>query len=132
MLDVRKLAALDIHFLGPTLILAEFAVGVVGPLVFGALTLRIAQRHSWSWAATLFGSYLFALGVNYLPLLLHAVALVRNNTASAVIADELSDKAATMAKYRRQSLYLLLPLVVPMVAMMQERKRRNDARLNHE
>ena len=123
-LNVRKLAALDIHFLGPALIVTEFALGVVGPFVLGVLTFRTALRHGWPLGLTIFGAYLLTLGVNYIPLLLHAVSLVRSGSASDEIAHELSDRRAAFAKYRRQSLYLLLPFVVPLMAIVQQRKRR--------
>jgi uncharacterized protein len=57
--------------------------------------------------------------VNYVPLLLHAISLVRNNSARDEIADELSEKRRMFRKYRRQSLLLLVPLAVPSVALAQ-------------
>jgi len=124
VVDVRKLAAIDLHFLGPKVILTEFALGVLGPVVLGLLTLRGAARHSWPWGLTLFGAYLLSLGVNYIPLLMHAVDLVRSRNASAEIAEELSERAAAFRKYRRQSLLLLVPLVVPIAAIAQEQEMR--------
>jgi len=124
MLNVRKLAALDLHVLGPFVIVTEFALGVAGPLALGALTLRSSCRHGWPLGLTLFGGYLLSLGVNYLPLLLHAVSLVRSRSASHEIADELSDRRLTFRKYRRQSLYLLVPFVEPVLAVLQQRQNR--------
>ena len=120
MPTVRKLAAIDLHFLGTKLILAEFALGVIGPIFFGIWTLRVGNLRSHSWQTTAFGAYLFLLGINYLPLLLHAVGLVRDGSASAEIADDLEDKRTAFQKYRRYSLLLLLPLVVPVVALIEE------------
>ena len=119
MLNVRKLAALDIHFLGPRLIVSEFAAGVAGPVIFGILTLRMAQRHAWPFGLTLFGAYLLTLGLNYVPLLLHAVSLVRSRAAFREIEHELSDRSEAFRRYRRQSLYLLVPFVVPIIAFAQ-------------
>ena len=121
-ISVRKLAALDLHFLGPRLILTEFAFGVAGPLVLGALTLRMAAHHGWPVGLTLFGVYLLCLGINYLPLLTHAVSLVRSRSVSREIADELGDRRTTFARYRRQSLYLLIPFVVPILAVRQRNR----------
>jgi len=115
VIDVRKLAAVDIVFLGPKLILTEFAVGVLGPFALGIFTLQ--RNHSMRGAA--FGSYLLTVGVNYVPLLLHAISLVRHNGAQREIADELGDRRRAFRKYRRQSLLLLVPLVVPVVALVQ-------------
>jgi hypothetical protein len=75
----------------------------------------------------LLGGYLLLLGVNYLPMLLHAVSLVRSHSASREIAEELSDRRVAFRKYRRHSLYLLLPLVVPLLATLQQREGRHDS-----
>lgn len=120
-LHVRKLAALDLHFLGPGLILTEFALGVVGSLVLGGMTLRGALLKGWPLRQTVFGAYLLSLGINYVPLLLHAVGLVRTGMASREIADEVANSGAAFRKYRRQSLYLLIPLAVPLFALLQRR-----------
>jgi len=121
MLDVRKLAAIDLTFLGPRIIITEFAAGV-----FGCLAIAVfAGVRSTTSSGRLLAVYLLLLGVNYVPLLLHAVALRRSGEARAVIADELaSDPRAAMRKYRRGSLLLLVPLVVPVLAVIQERDRR--------
>jgi uncharacterized protein len=116
VIDIRKLAAVDIAFLGSRLILTEFSVGVFGSLALGVFTLL--RSHSLRGIA--FGSYLLLIGVNYVPLLLHAISLARNNnSARDEIADELSEKRRMFRKYRRQSLLLLVPLVVPIVALVQ-------------
>jgi hypothetical protein len=122
VLNVRKLAALDLHFLGSRLILIEFALGVIGPLVFGTLTIRSALRHGFPLGPTLFGVYLMSLGINYIPLFVHAANLVRTGDASREIAEELANKRATFRRYRRQSLYLLVPFAVPLFALLQNRK----------
>ena len=124
VIDVRKLAAIDLHFLGPKVILTEFALGVLGPVVLGLLTLRGAARHSWPWGPTLFGAHLLSLGVNYIPLLLHVLDLVRSGSTVREIGDELSERSTAFRKYRRQSLLLLVPLVVPIAAIAQEREMR--------
>ena len=40
MINVRKLAAVDLYFLGPKIILAEFGLGVPLMLALGILSLR--------------------------------------------------------------------------------------------
>jgi hypothetical protein len=127
VIQIRKLAALDLHFLGPAVILTEFALGVIGPLILGALTLQFAAMHGRRLSVMLFGGYLLTLGVNYVPLLLHAVSLVRSRSVADEIGGELSDRRAAFRRYRGQSLYLLVPLVVPIAAVLQERDRRNSA-----
>jgi hypothetical protein len=67
--------------------------------------------------------YLLLLGINYVPLLLHAISMARQGSARQEIAGELGDKRAAMRKYRRQSLFLLLPLLIPIAAVLQEIRR---------
>ena len=124
MIEVRRLAAVDIAFLGSRLILSEFAIGVFGSLGLGILTL-VRTR---SLSGTVFGAYLVCIGVNYAPLLVHAIDLVRHGTAKQEIADELTEKDRMFRKYRRQSLLLLVPLVMPIVAIVQWR---SSERQNH-
>ena len=124
VIKVRKLAAIDLYILGPYVIVTEFALGVAGPMALGAFTLRMASKQEWPLGLTSFGGYLLLLGVNYIPMLLHAIDLVRSRSASSEIADDLSDRRAAFRKYRRQSLYLLVPLVVPLLAILQQRKDR--------
>jgi hypothetical protein len=120
MIDPRKLAAIDIALLGPVFILAEFAAGVLLSLSLGAF---ILLRAGSGWQIAL-GLYFLSLGLNYVPMLVYAIDIARNRSALAEIGGELSDKRQAMAKYRRQSVFLLVPLVVPAVALrrtLQER-----------
>jgi hypothetical protein len=73
VIDFRKLAALDIVFLGSRLILAEFSIGVVGSLALGLFAL--IRSHSVGGIAL--GSYLLFIGINYVPLLVYAISIVR-------------------------------------------------------
>jgi hypothetical protein len=77
---------------------------------------------------TAFGILLIGLGVNYVPLLVHAVDLTRRSAAHAAIADEASDTGALHAKYRRQSVWLLLPFVVAVADVAQRLTARADRR----
>ena len=123
MLDVRKLAAIDLELLGAKFILTEFGIGVAGAMALGALTLRAGLTRFHSPRMTMFGVYLLLLGINYVPLLLHAIGMARQGSARKEIAGELGDKRAAMRKYRRQSLFLLLPLLIPIAAVLQEIRR---------
>jgi hypothetical protein len=113
VIDPRKLAAIDIAFLGSTFIIAEFAAGVLLSVGLGA---SILSRAGSLWQLVL-GVYIFCLGVNYVPMLIYAVAITRSQSAQAEIGDELSGKPRAMAKYRRQSVCLLIPLLVPTIAL---------------
>ena len=113
VIQPRKLAAIDIAFLGRPLIVTEFAAGVLLGIALGAFILLRAR----SPLQVVLGAYLVALGLNYVPMLLCALAIKDGNAAHAEIAGDLNDKSRAMAKYRRQSLYLLVPLIVPIVAL---------------
>jgi hypothetical protein len=116
VIDLRKLAAVDVAFLGSRFILTEFSFGVFVSLGLGVLTLvRIA-----SLGGIIIGTYLLCIGINYVPLLLHAISLVRHGTARQEIADELHDKRRMFRKYRRQSLLLLVPLALPILTLVQQ------------
>jgi hypothetical protein len=118
VIDVRRLAAVDLVYLGPRVILAEFALGVVGPLGIGVFTLLRAT----SGRGVLLAAYFLCLAGNYVPLLHAAIALVRSGTAERTIADESGDRQAMFRKYRSQSLWLLVPLAVPLSMLMRSRK----------
>ena len=113
MINPRKLAAIDIIFLGPTFIIFEFAGGV---LLCAALGIFILFR-SHSSAQLALGLYLISLGINYVPMLIYAVAVIRGDSAWIEMGNELDDKSRAMAKYRRQSMLLLVPLLVPIIAL---------------
>lgn len=114
MIDPRKLAAVDVAFLGSKVILTEFTIGILGPILLGILTLR----KSHSGGGMIFGVYLLLIGINYIPMLIHAISVVKNGASRDEIAGELEDKRRMFRKYRKQSLYLLVPLVPPISAWM--------------
>ena len=122
MINVRKLAALDIAFLGPKLILAEFSIGVFLSAAIGLLSLK--RSHS-GWGI-LVGAYLLSLAVNYVPLLLYAIAIVRQRSAQEEVAREVADRNRSLRRYRRQSLLLLIPFAVPILAFAQERQKARE------
>ena len=119
VIDVRKLAALDIAYYGPKLILAEFAVGVFGFAAWGLYSLvdGIFRSHS-TWEA-MWGAYLLSLGINYMPLLRYGMTIARRRSAKEEAADVLAHKH----KYGLQTLFLLIPFLVPALAIAQERCR---------
>ena len=113
MIQPRKLAAIDIAFLGRTFIIAEFAFGVVLSIALGAFILF----RSRSPMQFVLGLYFVTLGLNYAPMLLYALAIKDRESARAEVADDLKNHQQAAARYRRQSLYLLVPLVAPVVAL---------------
>ncbi len=111
-IDLRKLAAMDIALLGRSVIVAEFAGGVALSAALGLFVLF--RQHSF-WQIVL-GVYLISLGINYLPMFAYAIAIPTRERAREEIAEELADKRRAISKYRRQSLLLLIPLLVPILA----------------
>ena len=118
MIESRKLAAIDIALLGSRFVILEFAGGVVFSLALGVFVLSRAA----SAGQTALALYLVSLGLNYVPMLAAAADLARKGSARAELGDELKDKRLAMAKYRRQSLYLLVPLLVVAVALRHHRR----------
>ncbi len=123
-INIRKLAALDIVFHGPRLILAEFALAVVICGGFGAFSLFAYFRNpAHSLFVAVLGFFLTWIALNYLPLLLYAIGIVRGKSAECEVAFELEHKDFYARKYTLQSLLLILPLVVPVLAIFQEVQR---------
>lgn len=109
--DFRKLAAIDIVFLGYKLVFAEYAFGVLFSVSLGIFVLF--RGHS-VWQVVL-GAYLICLGINYVPMLAYTVSIGGKQNAQAELADELTEKRKAMSKYRRVSVLLLVPLLVPVL-----------------
>jgi hypothetical protein len=116
-INLRKLAAIDIALLGYKLIFAEYLLGVALSIGLGLFV--IFRSHS-SWQ-TVLGVYLICLGIDYVPMLAYTVSIGSREHARAEIADELTDRHKAMSKYRRLSLLLLVPLLVPALALRSKR-----------
>ena len=121
MIQVRKLVAVELTFLGPKIILAEYAMAVIGGLALGGLSLRAGLYRTHAMWQTALGSYLLFLALTYAVLLAYSVGMARRGDFRSEIADELHDRYGVMRKYRRQSLWILVPLVVPLAALAQGR-----------
>ncbi len=88
----------------------------------GVGTFILFRGHSLGQVAL--GAYFLSLAINYVPLLLYAINIARRKSARAEVADERAQgQRLAMREYRRQSLLLLLPLVVPAMAFTQERRK---------
>jgi hypothetical protein len=125
-INIRKLAALDIVFHGSWFILGEFALGVAGCAVGGAFSLSIFfHTASHPLFAAILGFALSWIALNYVPLLLYAIKIVRRKSAELEVAFELERKGFYALKYTFQSALLLLPLVVPILAIAQEIQKRS-------
>jgi len=121
MIEVRKLAAVDMAWLGTRVIVTEYALGVMLPLVLGILSLRagLAQQDLVNWQ-TILGTWLVTISANYVPLFLYAVAIARAGT----VQEEGRPEFAHAGRYGIQQAIILVPLFVVLLALVQERMRR--------
>lgn len=123
IINIRKLVALDIVFHGARFILAEFAFAVIFCGSFGIISLFLFLRTpSHPAIEIIMGLILSWLTLNYAPLLLYAISM-RNKNVQQEVAFELEHKTTYARKYTLQSALLLLPLVVPILILIQERQK---------
>jgi len=87
LINVRKLAALDIVFHGPKLILVEFALSTFLLRAFGAAAWLAYLSHPILFIGIV-GCVLLGIGFNYMPLLLHAISIVCRKNAHQEAAFE--------------------------------------------
>jgi hypothetical protein len=117
MMNIRKLAAVDMVFHGARFILAEFAIGIFFPLLIGILSIRTgwfgSVRSIWE---TAFGTWLVAIGLNYVPLFIYAALIARAGTVQA----EGRPEVANAKRYGFQQAFILVPLMIVIMAIAQE------------
>jgi hypothetical protein len=130
IINVRKLAALDIAFHGAPLILVEFGAAIALGAALGVWLTSTAIPVSQGAALfrLVLGAYFLCLAINYVPLLLYGIAVARRGSARQEAAAELAEEDGRSARrYRTQSLLLFLPLVIPALALAQEMLGRRGA-----
>jgi len=121
-LKFRNLAATDIVFLGFKLVVSEYAFGVLGSIALGVFVLL--RSHS-IWQVAL-GAYLICLGINYGPMLAYTISIANQQNARAELDEELKESRPAMAKYRRLSLLLLVPLSLPVLSIVRRLQKPGD------
>jgi len=128
-INVRKLAALDIVFHGSRLILIEFALGMVVCAALGLWSFSfLSPIHSTFMI--IIGCFFLWVALNYLLLLLYAISIVRRKSAQQEVAFELAHKDTYARKYTLQTtMFLLVPLVLPLLAVYQEMHHRSRQEL---
>lgn len=120
-ISIRKLAALDMVFHRPTLILAEFAFAVGLGGILGTLSLfSFFHTPSHPLFILVVGCFFVLVGLNYVPMLLYAIHFMRYKDAENVVAFELAHKESYARKYMLQSLLLAVPFVVVLLAIVQQ------------
>ena len=121
LIELRKLAAVDMVWLGKRIVIAEYALGVILPLTLGVFSVgRSVSQHSglFSWQ-TAMGIWLIGIAANYVPLLLYARSLARGGT----VEEEGRPELPRARRYGVQQIMILIPLFVVGVALVQERSR---------
>ena len=121
VINVRKLAALDLVFHGPRFILIEFGGAVVLAAGLGLLSIRsglAGSGHPVVWEIAL-GVIFGSVALNYLPLLIHSVALVRSGTARTEVEAELGDMKQSSRRYGAQQFLLVVPFAILLLAVVQ-------------
>ena len=119
-LDVRRLAALDMHGARGTrrrrwVILGEFAFGTVGSAALGLWAL------TWGGAVgVILGIWLLGIAANYLPLTVHVLALWRRPALDAELAG--IDMRAELRNYTRAQVWVLVPFWIAGLALARRRR----------
>ena len=101
-------------FLGFKLVVSEYAFGVLGSIALGIFVLL--RSHS-IWQVAL-GAYLICLGINYGSMLADTISIANQQNARGELDQELKESQRAMAKYRRLSLLLLVPLSLPVLSIV--------------
>lgn len=115
ILDVRRLAALDMHGARGTrrrrwVILGEFAFGTLVCAALGVWAL------TWVGAVGLvLGIWLLGVAANYLPLTMFVLALWRQPVLEAELAGV--DLRAELRKYTRAQVWVLVPFWIAGLAI---------------
>jgi hypothetical protein len=127
-INIRKLAALDIDFHGSKLILAEFAGTVILSGGLGIFSLfGFFSNPSHPLFTIILGLVLCWIALNFVPLLLYAISIVRQKSAQQEVAFELEHKEIYVRKYTLQSIWLLLlPFLLPILAVYQEIQKKRS------
>lgn len=118
LIDVRRLAAVDLYGRRGArrrrrLILAEFVLAAIDIPLLGLATLLAASSAPW----VLFGAYLTGIGLNYVPLALHAISLSR----AGKLDDELAgvDVGAELRRYAAKQFLISIPLLLLILGAVQ-------------
>ncbi len=120
MISIRKLAAVDMAWLGTRVIVAEYAFGIVLPLILGLISIRSGlfglDRSGWEVAL---GFWLVGIAANYIPLFLYAVLIARGGT----VKEEGQPEFAHAKRYGVQQVVILIPFLVIALTLIQEGRR---------
>ena len=122
MLDVRRLAALDMHGVAGTrrrrrIIRAEFVFGAVGSAGLGIWVAVTAASVGW----LLLAAWIAGIGVNYAVLTWQAALLSRPGALDAELAG--ADLLGEIRRYSYLQLWLVVPLLFAVLAARAPERR---------
>lgn len=123
IVDVRRLAAVDMHGARGTrlrcvVITAEFVLGATLGTAIGIFVAATAEGAGWQ----LFGAWVAGCCVNYVPLSIHALALFSDDALRAELAT--ADIASELRYYTSAQLWIAVPLLFVILAVLQARRKR--------
>src|SRR5512143_2295863 len=123
MINVRRLAGVDMALHGQRIIIAEFALGVLLTAVLGFFTMLsvLAGGLVVNWQSVS-AFWLFGTAANYVPLLIYAVLIARGGT----VQTEGKAEMAEIKRYSVQQFVILIPFVMVILALLQERRRKSE------
>jgi hypothetical protein len=123
MINIRKLAAVDMVWLGTRVIIAEYALGVILPLILGLISIRSGffSPALSVWEAAL-GIWLVTIAANYIPLFIYAVLVKKNGT----MEEEGQPELAHAKRYGIQQVVILIPFLVVILTLTQELRRQKS------
>ena len=116
MINIRKLAAVDMALHGRWLITGEFAFGVLLGLGLAIYFLP----YVWLWWAAALAVWLLGIAVNYVPLLIYAILIGRAGT----MEQEARPEMARIGRYNVQQILLFVPFLIGAAALVQEWRKR--------
>ena len=120
MINLRKLVALDMVLHGKSFIIAEFAFGVLLPLILGLFSFRGTLFEPFpTTVQTALGLWLLGIGVNYVPLFIYAVLIARGGT----VEQEGRPEMLHVKRYSLQQFIIFVPFLVAVLALVQELRR---------
>ena len=121
MMNVRELAAVDMYGgKGTTrrrrIILAEFVAGVVVMIPVGVVLVVTAN----STISRLVGIYFIGVGLNYVPLAIHAISLSRRGALDAALRDV--DLPKALRHYTVAQVWVFVPLALVVMDVVGRRR----------
>ncbi len=120
--NVRRLAALDLNGMSGRprrrrLVLGEFVLATVLGVALG-LWILVGTTNP---GGRLIGAWAAGIGLNYLPLALHALSLLRPGALRAELAGV--DLGRELRRYSVLQAWVLVPLLFAVLALLQLRTR---------